>query len=168
MATMPTSATGSANPRRVAASGVHRGFTLAELLVVLAILSLVATLLPWAMNRALPQRRLDAAAEDLVTELRLAQMKSTMAGRPFELLVADVGRYSSRELTAESQQGIGRGSARVTDRHGRPRASLVVFPDGSTSGGRIELGDGANRRVVVVSELTGRVWLEHEGARHGR
>jgi general secretion pathway protein H len=142
---MQTSATGSAHARVIAPSGVQRGFTLAELLVVLAILSIVAALLPWTLSRALPQRRLDAAAEILVTELRLAHAKAAMTGQPLEFQVAN-----------------------ATDRHGRPRSSLVLYPDGSASGGRIELRDGANRRVVVVSELTGRVWIEREGARDGR
>jgi general secretion pathway protein H len=165
---MQTSATGSAAARVVAVSDVQRGFTLAELLVVLAILCIVAALLPWTLSRALPHRRLDAAAETLVTELRLAHLQTAMAGHPLEFLVADIGEYSTRELATEPAQGSSQGRARVTDAHGRQRASLTLYPDGSTSGGRIELRDGTNHRVIVVSELTGRVWIERAGARDGR
>jgi general secretion pathway protein H len=156
---MRTSATGSADAR---------GFTLVELLVVLTILTVVASLMPLGLTRALPHRRLVAAAEDLVTELRLAQAASAMAGHALEFLVADTGEYSTRELTGETAGALSHGRARVTDRFGRPRASLIVYPDGSTSGGRVELSDGAHRRIVVLSELTGRVWVEPEGAADGR
>jgi general secretion pathway protein H len=161
---MRTSAIGSALAHGRAVTGAQRGFTLVELLVVLAILTLVATLFPLALNRALPERRLEAQTQALVTEVEFAKMSSAMSGTAVELFVDATG-HSSRTSPSPAETATG---SRITDRHGRPRASLVLYPDGSASGGRVELSEGANRRVVVVSELTGRVWVERQGAERAR
>jgi len=125
------------------------GFTLIELLVVLAILVMVAAAFPVALNRALPGRRVNAAAEKLASSVRELETLSITSGQPVRRKVNElaVSFPSSTRLT-------------MTSRDGRTVDSFVVFPDGSTTGGYFEIVDGVHRRALVVSELTGRAILE--------
>ncbi|QLH38081.1 MAG: prepilin-type N-terminal cleavage/methylation domain-containing protein [Defluviicoccus sp.] len=54
--------------KRVVADG---GFTLLEVLVVLAILGMAATALPLMISNALPGARLNATAQELASDLRI-------------------------------------------------------------------------------------------------
>lgn len=144
-----TSATG----RRVA------GFTLLELLVVMAIVTLLAAALPAALNRSLPGRRVAVTTDRLVAGVRDAQAASVLSGQPVTLELQSRGfAFSHRAARAGSFAA----STRVvlTDTEGRPAREITVFPDGSAQGGRFEIVDGPHRRTVIVSPLTGRVFVD--------
>jgi type II secretion system protein H len=142
------------------------GYTLIEITVVLAIMAIFASLAPLALNRLLPQRRLDVTAQQLVTDLRLAQARSAWSRQPIDLaldgndrltMVASAGTQG-REAVRPLRHGT-----RMTDGNGKPESSFWVYPDGSVDGGRIELAEQGYRAVVVVSDLTGRAWVESKG-----
>jgi len=61
---------------RTSETGSPRGFTLLELLVVLAILVMAAALFPLALNRALPARRVTTTADHLIAAVRNAQRRA--------------------------------------------------------------------------------------------
>jgi general secretion pathway protein H len=136
----------------------ERGFTLLELLVVLAIIAALSAAFPLALSRFVPARRLDAAARVLVADIRSAQSLSLGQNKPVALEIEahryQVPRGESRELRSSTFLEL-----RSADDL-RRLATLRVFPDGSSSGGRFIFRDGAHTRVVVVSALTGRVRLE--------
>jgi len=140
--------------RRISATGSGTkagcaGFTLIELLVVLAILVLVASAFPVVLNRALPGRRVSAAADKLVCAVREMESLSVTSGQPIHRKLNEL----AASLPASTHVSM-------TNREGRAIDSLAVFPDGSTSGAYFEIIDGVHRKALVVSELTGRTILE--------
>lgn len=142
-----------------------RGVTLLELLVVLAIIASVSAAFPLALNRFVPARRVDAAARELLADLRLAQARSTATNAMVTLLPSAHG-YVLREGKAEASLWQSRAWKESTalelrsNDGARPLAELRLYPDGSSSGGRLLIRDGARERGITVSELTGRVRLE--------
>jgi len=136
------------------------GFTLIELLTVLTVLGLMAGLvLNYAPHRS---RTLDlkAAAGELAADLRLARARAISGNQPVELVV-DV---------ADHRYAIGDGQPRAVppdlsielltiggQRAGATRGGIRFNADGSSTGGRVSLGDGHRRVAVGVDWLTGRV-----------
>lgn len=58
----------------------HKGFTLIELMVVIAILGVIAAISTPNIVRALPKYRLQRAARDLTTRIRLARSMAIKSG----------------------------------------------------------------------------------------
>lgn len=149
--------------RRTWVTGRESGFTLLELMVVMAILVLVATLLPMALDRALPGHRVATTAERLMSLVREAQGSSVVSGRPVTLTV------QGHELVTQdgaTSAAIGRPfsfptstNVSLIDLEGRAATALVVYPDGSTQPVRFDIEDSGRRRAVIVSAVTGRVSL---------
>ncbi len=127
------------------------GFTLLELMVVLAILVLVAALLPTAFDRMMPSRRVTVASQRLLTAIRDAEADSQALGRPLRLQWEDGSlQWGSHSI------GLPPGVSTVAaDPTGRAISEVVVFPDGTASGTRIRVRDGTHESTVMVSGITG-------------
>lgn len=148
---------------RTLATGRQAGFTLLELMVVMAILVMVATLLPMALDRALPARRVATAAERVVSMVREVRGASMLSGRPVRLAMLDHVLLAQDAATAAA---VGRPmslpsstTVSLTDLDGRAATALVVYPDGSAQAVRFDVADGGHQKTVLVSALTGRASL---------
>jgi len=147
-----TSSTG----RRAAAAG----FTLLELLVVLAILGLVLTLATPGLGRALPGMELRAEARTIASALREA--RALAVGRNDETtLIIDLSGPTLRlgdrpPIRLSPRLGISLLTA-SSESTGRGSGGISFFPDGTSTGGRVALVLGESRRDVVVDWLTGTV-----------
>lgn len=139
-------------------AGGTDGFTLVEMLVILAIMGIAVTMAARSMGGGADRRALhvaDAIAAE-IGRLRADALRSGRSGRlVFE---PPTGRFlSSRAGMAP----IGAAALRVSvEADGPDRAvpgEIRFLPDGSSTGGRIVLDTGAARLVVTVSALTGRV-----------
>jgi general secretion pathway protein H len=138
------------------------GFSLIELLVVLAVMGFVLVLIvgyraPWSSGL-----NLEGTAAELGSGLRLARSQAIVDNRPvaFALDLAGhryrVGADPPRNLPPKLSIGL------LTVNGERWSATLgdIRFnPDGSSSGGRIILADGQRRVAVGVDWLTGRVTI---------
>lgn len=154
--------------RRTSGTGSGRGFTLLELMVVMAILVMVATLFPFALNRALPSRRVTTTTQRLVSMVREAQSASLVSGRPVTLELRGHGLTAVPQGPSSPAAPSDKGHSlsfpqstevSMTDSDGRALTALVVYPDGSSRGGRFEVQDTGHRGTVLVSAVTGRVSL---------
>jgi general secretion pathway protein H len=148
------SATGSASwHRRSTVSPSQAGFSLVELLVVLVIMTLLAAIFPLGLQQMLPGRRLNAAKETLIANLRDLQSSAIASGTRAELFVEKTGYRlrtgpTGKELSVGLPAGIEMSLA--TDR-------IEFFEDGSSTGGRIELRDDKRASGLNVSRITGRI-----------
>lgn len=140
------------------------GFTLLELMVVMAILVLMVSAVPIAINRMMPGRRVAVTAERISTAVRDAQAMSTATGTPVSL---EVGRrdITAVQVTRRSAQPVSHKvlttssstELKVNDDDGRPTTAVIVYPDGATSGGSIDIIDGTHQARISISALLGRV-----------
>ena len=136
--------------------GADAGFTLIEVLVVLAILGLVAGLVAVRGPSRSAALDLRAASGEVARAMRLARTQA-IAGNAAVPVVLDpatsgyrVGDGPPRRLPA----GIGLSVIAVA---GAGLPTISFAPDGSSSGGRVELAAGGRRVQVGVEWLTGRV-----------
>jgi len=140
------------------AIGSRRGFTLVELMVVLAILALLAASLPVALNRFLPARRTAAAADRLIADVHRLQSEAATVGAPAQLTLTGsgyrldfAGQRAATEVALPASTTL-RFRARDEDRALR---ELTVYPDGTASPGRFEIADSGKQAVIEIGLLTG-------------
>lgn len=133
------------------------GFTLLELMVVLALILLMTASLPFAMNRVLPGRRVSVTAERLIADIRWLQIQSSITGAPGQLAVAPSGyRLEIREHGGRLVSLPASTTLRFCTPDAGCLARLRVYPDGTTSAGRFEIVDSGRHAGVDISMLTGK------------
>lgn len=137
-----------------------RGFTLLEVLIVLAIMGLIAGLIVGGRPGGSSGVNLSTSAAALASVLREARAQAIAQGRPVVMQLDvktrryGVGRALDRALPAGMTVALltGRDDI-VVPGQGRIR----FFPDGSSTGGRITIESTAGRMVVGIDWLSGRV-----------
>jgi general secretion pathway protein H len=135
------------------------GFSLVEMLVVLAILGLAVGIGAPSLGGIVPSRRLNAAAEAIVGEIALLRIEAQRTGRAMSLAFDEETRrfVSARpgapvlampEWRVLVETGT---SARVAPRE------IRFLPDGGSTGARITLSGSGGTRILVVGRATGAV-----------
>jgi general secretion pathway protein H len=152
-------------PRRGAAVTRDRrdaGFTLIEVIVTLAILGFALALIVGykpAWSGALGLRGM---AAELASELRLARSEAVLRNRPvfFEIDLAArqfrVGDRRPHQLPRRLDVSL---LTVAGERRDVTKGDIRFNADGSSTGGRVTLADGARRITVGVEWLTGRVGI---------
>lgn len=153
-------------PSIVVASGDRQaGFTLLEMIVVIAILALALTLIvgyrpPW--SGALGVR---GAAGELASAFRLARSEAILRDDPISVVI-DVANHHYR--VGEGPERALPPSLKVelltlsSERHANKVGEIRFNPDGSSTGGRVTLGNGSNTLAVGVDWLNSRVSIGDE------
>ncbi|MBX9873997.1 MAG: GspH/FimT family pseudopilin [Thermoleophilia bacterium] len=134
------------------------GFSLVEMLVVLAILGLAAAASGPALDALVPARRLERIAETLQAEIGLLRGEALRTGRTARLVLDGPNNrfFSSRPGAAPIPVAAVLRVDVPRSRWGGP-GEIRFLADGSTSGGRINLTSRRASRVLVVSPFTGLV-----------
>ena len=142
------------------------GFTLLELLVVLAVIAFATTLIPGFLLRDHSATGLDRVARAVADGLREARSRAVLANRD-ELFAIDVASHQFRAGEAATPVQLDRaiGLELVTARSEQVAAMagrIRFFPDGSSTGGRIVLLNEGDSRSIEVDWLTGDVMIAHD------
>jgi general secretion pathway protein H len=136
----------------------NRGFTLLELLVVLAIMVLLAGAWPFAAPRLFPAQQLRNEGQSLVAALRGARMTARISGTAQTVEFRDSG--DSYQVGAEVHKLASGIIARVREQGNLGQAARVIFySDGSSSGGMVEIALPRRSMRIEVGKLTGRAEL---------
>ena len=132
-----------------------RGFTLVELLVVLAIGAMLVGIVPFAFNKLQEGSQYRDTVRDIVTQLRKAHRLAVSSGQAVTFQL-DLAKRSYGEVGHEPQFLPSSLQVRTTtgvqsEETLQQIANIVFLPDGGSTGGKIEVvrasGGGARIRV---------------------
>lgn len=133
------------------------GFTLIEMLVVLALIAFaMAISLPYATKSG-DTRKLEALSSTIIAELRLTRAMAIAKNRYVSLAIDLKNRTinSSPPVTIPPSVKV-----ELLTMQGQTQSDLLsfnFFPDGAASGGKIILSIEGNTREIDVNWLTGAV-----------
>lgn len=138
-----------------------RGFTLVELLVVLALMGLALTVASPLIANALPGTEMRASARDVATGLRYARSLAITTNTD---VTFDVDVEARRFAVSQGRRNgsfpkdaeIVLTTAR-SELFGNGAGSIRFFPDGTSTGGGVEIVRENRRFLITVDWLTGRV-----------
>ena len=137
------------------------GFTIIELMVVLAVLALAYALVAPSVIALLDRPRLDNSARAVAVSLRETRATAIKTFHDTVFTVApDRKSWRAGGKTGTVAEGVDLSLERPGWDGGRNAGraqAIIFFPDGSSTGGRILLNSSGRTRVVAVEWLTGRV-----------
>jgi general secretion pathway protein H len=136
------------------------GFTLLEMVIVIVVLGLALGIVVGRGPMRSPSMEEDAAARRVAGALREARAAAVATDRPVRVAIdldrrrVQVGARPPMALPP----GLGISVTTVAGEAVGTRLAAIAFaPDGSSTGGRIELAAGERRVAIGVDWLTGRV-----------
>lgn len=142
----------------------HRGFSLIELVAVLALIAIVVTTLAFGLSRGLMGTKVRAASRDMAAAMRYTRGQAILKREEKTLIVnLDEKSYTApgrAQVKLPEEMDLHLLTARGELNDDERAGGIRFFPDGSSSGGRVRLVSGAREWVVNVAWLTGEISLE--------
>lgn len=140
----------------------HHGYTLLELLVVLAIAALTLTLVGANIASALGSANLKSDARQIVASLRSVRSESLTTSSISAFHVApDGARYRLEPMQKEITVSDGITLALRPEQHPGelqlPSSAILFYPDGTSNGGQITVTSESQQISIEVLWLTGEV-----------
>ena len=140
------------------------GFTLLELMVVMAIMASIAVLSGPRLAQLYDTMRYQAAVREVSTSLAATRYQAISRGQPVDLVIdASSGEYGlDGQLDRRLPAGVGLdmlSAGELISQQGQ--AVFRFYPDGSSSGGQVrllrEIGDTQVGTTIHVDWLLGRI-----------
>jgi general secretion pathway protein H len=143
------------------------GFTLLEIMVVLAVMALALALITPDMAGMLRRLELTSTTRELASALRYTRSHAIAVGRPADFWL----NVKERKYRAADERKVRRlpDSLRLhlktadTQTAGGSSGYIRFFPDGSSTGGQVRIESGGAARRLDVNWLTGEVRLSGGG-----
>lgn len=140
-----------------------RGMSLLEMLLVVAIIAAASLLAAGALTGGFAGLQLRSSAKEIAANLRYARAQALAKGQP-QKFVIDPRAHTWR--AAEDRKGeiprklgiVFTGTRGLQARAGE--GAILFFPDGASTGGRVQLQSGKAAWNVDVAWLTGEVTLK--------
>lgn len=146
----------------------QRGFTLIEIIAVMVLLTIVATVVAMSFSKSMSSAKIEAASRDLVAALRYTRGQAIVHGAQAALDI---------DLERNTYQAPGKAIVQMPkDMHmqlvtaeieqtGSTSGRIRFFADGASTGGHITVFLGQRRWQINVSWLTGQVSREELAGR---
>ncbi len=139
------------------------GFTLLEILVVLTLMTLILAIIPPLVPNALGGAKIKSATRQIASGLNsarseaISRQKETRLTLDVEEKTFQIGNRQKRlDLPEDTQLTL---ITAHTEQLSEDRGAIRFFPDGSSTGGRIELGHEHNKFMIDVNWLTGNIQI---------
>lgn len=134
------------------------GYTLAELLVVLAILAMMGGVLMGYVAQP-GAGTLARAGLALAGELKSVRLTALLEARELTLL-ADQGALIVTDGRTRRELGAGNWTAQIETDASRLAPAIRFFADGTSTGGAVLLEDGDQTLRIRIAPVTGHVAIE--------
>ena len=139
------------------------GFTLLELLVVLAIIGLLLVATPALISQARPRLDARVATWTLMEDLRAARGLAIASGKETQV-VFNIRRDFYTTPPDSTMHRLPKRAVLEFRGPGREvsgsQAIIRFFPDGSSTGGQVRLTSGGSAHRITAHWLTGRISVD--------
>ena len=142
-----------------------RGVTLLELVVVFVIIAIGAVLMIPNMGAWIPNYRLRNATRDLVSTMRVAQVRAVSNNAEYRVEITG-GSYRLQRFSSGLNQWINEADTAtlptgVTIDSNNFLSNHPLFrPNSSSNGGSLVLGNTKSQRIITVLPSTGRISIQ--------
>jgi general secretion pathway protein H len=149
----------------VSRTAAQRGFTLLEIVLVMAIIALASVLAAAAMTGGFKGMQLKASAKEIASNLRYTRTQAIATGKPQRFVIEPAKHAwqapNGHHGTIPDKLGIEFTGAREARANAarQDQGAIEFFPDGAATGGRIRLTAGKSAWDIDVAWLTGQVRL---------
>jgi general secretion pathway protein H len=143
-----------------------QGFTLLEMILVLVVAGVVAAVAVPNFQPAIARMQVQSATRDVASALRHTRGQALSRGR-IEEFVLNVNQHyykvggRQKPYALPSMVKLSLFTADFLQSEGQ--GSIIFYPDGSASGGRVTLEGAGKTFLVDVNWLTGAVVVREEG-----
>ena len=135
----------------------HEGFSLIEVILVIALLGLLSSLIFPNFKGSLDKYKLEVAAQELAQNIRLAQQKSISEHTSYKVLLGK-NNYQVLAGVRGNLVKLPSGVSIEWTTYYEVDRTIVFHPSGAPNrGGTICLASNDNRLYVIVSIATGRI-----------
>ncbi len=147
----------------------NNGFTLLELIVVLFVIVLGFSVVSLNLSSGNDATKVKIAARDLVSALRFARGEALISHQEMSVLIdleTNTYKVSRRDKIYHIPNSIGITVVTAKSQtKGQTLAGVRFFSDGSSTGGRVILKQGALSWQIDVNWLTGQIELNDKNVR---
>jgi general secretion pathway protein H len=134
------------------------GFTLVEMLVVVTIIALIASVALPMLGRPSEKLRLRALADGTIAALRLTR-EAAIVRHIETVLMIDVDKHTLQSLVVPLRRFapdvVAKLQFAAPEQAGRTTGGFRFYPDGSSTGGTLTLSLRDEREVICVQWLSG-------------
>ena len=134
-----------------------------ELIVVIVLIGIVASVVAFSFAKSLSSARIQAASRDLVAALRYTRGQAIVKGEQ-KVLILDLEKNAYQapgkneiELPKDMVMRLTTAQKELT---GEKSGGIRFFPDGSSTGGNIAVVLGEREWKINVGWLTGEITLD--------
>jgi general secretion pathway protein H len=141
-----------------------RGFTLLEIILVMAIIALASVLAAAAMGGGFRGMQLSASAKQIASNLRFTRAQAIATGQPQRFVIDPHAHTWQAPKSHHGEIPAKLAVAFIGAREVQPHpgeGAIAFFPDGASTGGRVRLSSGNAQWTVDVAWLTGQVRVTH-------
>lgn len=138
----------------------HKGFTLLELIMVIALIALFLGLSAVAFSRGLPSSKFDALTRDVAASIRHARVLAQLRGGDVALTIDLEGRnfqVAGKPAKPIPSDVVVRINDPLAGEVTRGSHNVVFTPIGTSQGGTITLSRGSKVHQIHIDPLMGSV-----------
>lgn len=139
-----------------------RGVSLLEMLLVVALIAIAGMLAAMVLTGGLDGMRLRSSSKEIAAQLRYARAQAIATGQPQRFVIDPARRHwqGPNQRQGDIPQSLGVEFTGVREAQARAgEGGILFFPDGASTGGRVQLRAKKAAARIDVAWLTGEVRL---------
>ena len=135
-----------------------KGVTLIELIVVMVIIAVGATLMAPSIGKWLPRYRLRSATRDIVSTMRTAQMRAVSYNRSYQVAFTPaLGTYVLQRNPGAVNDGAIQTVPTGISFMCNPVNTVVFNPNSTATGVNVTVSNQQSQRTITVAPSSGRI-----------